>query len=1234
VNTAANLFGWLNRRSKASLVVSGLSLVLLIGLVDFFTPVSISDMPFYLVPILMGTWFVGRRAGILFAVTATLVWSAVDFLQLVPKEEGLVPWWNAAARLGVFLVVVFLLDAIKTVNEQLESRIEKRTAELAAEIAERQRVEGLLRSNEEIFRQLTGAIHEVFWMTSPNKRQLIYVSPAYETIWGRTCDSLYASPASWLEAIHPEDRERFFSAAMTSRADGEYNYEYRIIRPDGSLRWIHDQAFPVRDASGEVCRIAGLAQDITERKEAEAELTTLGHAVESTSELICITDLQDRFIFVNQAFQRVHGYSEAEILGKTPEILHSPRNSPALLTEVLKQTRLGGWRGEVLDRRKDGTEFPVYLNTSLVKDRTGRVIGFMGVAQDITERKQVEEDLRWKTAFLEAQVNSSIDGILVVDKHGKKILQNRRLNELWKIPQHIADDPDDKTQVQWVASRTTDPEEFVKTVEYLYSHPEEISRDERELKDGTILDRYSSPVIGKGGEYYGRIWTFRDITERKQFVEALQRQQSELKVLFDLIPAMIWFKDTKNRILRLNKRAAEIAGKTVEEIEGKPTSEIHPQDATKFYADDLEVIRSGLPKLGIVETMRNSEGKEFWAQTDKVPYRDKAGDVIGVVVFAQDITERKRAEESLRLLGSAVQQSKESIVITDAEVDLPGPRILFVNPAFTKMTGYTAAEVLGKTPRILQGPRSDRTVLRTLRQSLLRSEPFLGETINYRKDGTEFHLEWQVTPIRDASGFTTHFVAIQRDITERKLAEAKMTTLAHAVESTSELICITDLRDRFTFVNRAFQQIYGYAEHEVLGKTPEILFSPKNPPRLVREILEQTRTGGWRGEVLDRRKDGTEFPISLSTSRIVDESGAVIGLMGVARDITERTRDQEALRESEQRFRTAFRAAPVAMSIVSPDGCFLQVNRVFCEMLGYTEKELFGKTVREITYPADLDSTTSYMDRLMRRQGGSSTIEKRYLHKLGYQVWGRTTSSLIRDKTGHPLYLIAHIQDFTERRRLEREILEISDREQGRIGQDLHDGLCQQLVSTAFACNLLGQKLTTIAPSEAGTARQIAGWLDEAISQSRALARGLYPVKLETEGLASALQELAEYVNGRFGIACVLENVETALSVDHAVATHLYRIAQEAVTNAVKHSKASRILIKLAGKKGNVSVCIQDDGVGISDPIPYGMGLRIMQYRARMIGGSLKIEHGPNGGTVVVCLFHQEELETEGSDGA
>lgn len=134
------------------------------------------------------------------------------------------------------------------------------------DITERKQAEKALRESEERFRQVTEHIREVFWMSDPEKNQILYISPAYEEIWGRTCASLYASPRSWLDAIHPEDRDRVLAAELSKQVPGLYKEEYRIIRPDGSIRWIQDRAFPICDASGAVYRIAGIAEDITERK--------------------------------------------------------------------------------------------------------------------------------------------------------------------------------------------------------------------------------------------------------------------------------------------------------------------------------------------------------------------------------------------------------------------------------------------------------------------------------------------------------------------------------------------------------------------------------------------------------------------------------------------------------------------------------------------------------------------------------------------------------------------------------------------------------------------------------------------------------------------------------------------------------------------------------------------------------------------------------------------------------
>jgi signal transduction histidine kinase/ActR/RegA family two-component response regulator len=167
----------------------------------------------------------------------------------------------------------------------------------------------------------------------------------------------------------------------------------------------------------------------------------------------------------------------------------------------------------------------MYERGTVEYDQSGRQVRRLGMVQDITERKQAEEELREKSAFLEAQVDSSLDGILVVDNNNRKILQNQRMNELWKIPPAIVADPDDAQQIAFVAGRTRNPQTFVGKVNYLNSHPDEISRDEIELVDGTILDRFSSPVRDKGGKHYGRIWAFRDITDQRRLEMQLRQAQ-------------------------------------------------------------------------------------------------------------------------------------------------------------------------------------------------------------------------------------------------------------------------------------------------------------------------------------------------------------------------------------------------------------------------------------------------------------------------------------------------------------------------------------------------------------------------------------------------------------------------------------------------------------------------------------------------------------------------------------
>ena len=256
---------------------------------------------------------------------------------------------------------------------------------------------------------------------------------------------------------------------------------------------------------------------------------------------------------------------------------------------------------------------------------------------------------------------------------------------------------------------------------------------------------------------------------RKNTQAMLLRQQTELQVLFDLMPAMIWFKDTENRFLRANQRVAEVTGKSVEDIVGKSAQENYPKEAAKYYADDLEVIRSGTPKLGIIETIRDQAGREIWVQTDKVPYFDAKGKVIGILVMAQDITERKRTEEIVQRLAAIVENSADAII----SKTLQGIATSW-NPAAEIMFGYSAAEIIGRSLSVLVPPdRHDEET--QILAGFARGEPARRlETVRLRKNGERFDVYVTISPIKDPQGIIVGISKIVRDITVRKRFEAQL----------------------------------------------------------------------------------------------------------------------------------------------------------------------------------------------------------------------------------------------------------------------------------------------------------------------------------------------------------------------------------------------------------------------------------------------------------------------------
>lgn len=253
-----------------------------------------------------------------------------------------------------------------------------------------------------------------------------------------------------------------------------------------------------------------------------------------------------------------------------------------------------------------------------------------------------------------------------------------------------------------------------------------------------------------------------------------------------------------------------------------------------------------------------------------------------------------------------------------------------------------------------------------------------------------------------------------------------------------------------------------------------------------------------------------------------------------------------------------------------------------------------------------------------------STTEWDFLNATGNRVKLDISSRLINAK-GKAKEVEGIARDVTERKRLEKEILEVSNREQRRIGHDLHDGVCQQLAATTYLIDILADQLQEKNCPESAEAERISRLINETITQTRRVARGLFPVKLEESGLASALEELASNTTALFKIDCRFHCTAPPPDLDNSTSLHLYYIAQESLLNAAKHGKAEHANISLSQSNNRLILTVEDDGVGINSPATgemTGMGIRIMRYRARVIGGTLNLKSRPNNGTQVKCELH------------
>jgi PAS domain S-box-containing protein len=522
------------------------------------------------------------------------------------------------------------------------------------EVTRLKRVEEELREKEARFRQLAENIREVFWLTDWRNHKLIYVSPAYQDIWGRSPEALYANPNDWLESIHAEDRERIERTFFEVAERGGYDAEYRIVRPDGSVRWIHDRGFPIRDAQGQVYRIAGLAEDVTARRQTEDALRSAEakyHSIyENVVEGIFQTTPDGQYLSANPMLARIYGYeTPEELMAAVKDIKHQlyvrsgRREEFARLMQ--QQEVISEFESEVY--RKDGSIIWISESARAVRDPQGRLLYYEGTVQDITARKRAEQAVRDSEALYHSLVESLPLNIFRKDLQERFTFANKRFcDTLGRALEDIVGKTDFDFFPEDLARKyQQDDRRVMQTRE-----PFETVEDYRAADGGRrYVQVIKTPLYDAAGNVIGVQGMFLDVTEQRKTEEALAHERDLLRALLDHVPDRIYFKDRQSRFLRASRALAERLGlKDPEEVTGKTDFDFHPEaKAREFFEDEQRIIATGLPLINKIERQTGMDGGEIWASVTKVPIYNAAGEITGIIGISRDITALKRIEDEL-----------------------------------------------------------------------------------------------------------------------------------------------------------------------------------------------------------------------------------------------------------------------------------------------------------------------------------------------------------------------------------------------------------------------------------------------------------------------------------------------------------------------------------------------------------------------------------------------------------
>ena len=481
-------------------------------------------------------------------------------------------------------------------------------------------------------------------------------------------------------------------------------------------------------------------------------------------------------------------------------------------------------------------------------------------------------------------------------------------------------------------------------------------------------------------------------------------------------------------------------------------------------------------------------------------------------------------------------------------------------------------------------------------------------------------VAWLLSAVRGAQ----EQLQKSKDELERRVAERtaslheQQQKLEAIVQAAAEGIFTIDGHGIVESMNIGAERIFGYRAEEVLGHNVSMLMPSPNREQHDGYLARYLETGqakiiGTERELMGRCKNGATFPMDLCVSKCA--FGGVTKFVGLVRDTTVRKHEEKA----RNLLAAIVESSEDAIISQTMDSVIMSWNAGAERLYGYSAAEVVGRSITLLIPPALLDEEFQILEKVKRGEQVQH-FETIRLDKHGSPINVSLIISSVKDAGGRVIGASKIVRDITQRKRLEAAADAASEAERGRIARDLHDGLGQQLGGALFLSDLLKRDLKDLGAVEGTRAEQIHGLIVDALRQAREVSRGLYPLPPEPDGLMTALQTMADHVARDRQIECIFDTDSAVLLSDQTLATNLYRIAQEALNNALKHSGAMRIEIKLANTARNLELSVRDFGRGMPESAPsLGLGLQTMSHRALLIGGRLIVQNAEGGGVRVAC---------------